>query len=51
MANVAAERASKGVARENENMIWRPYGPTVLDLEHSACSGCGIMCRTSGAGH
>ncbi len=31
------ERVNKGVARENEKMIWRPYGlPTVLDLEHSA---------------
>lgn len=37
MANVDWERVSKGVAREQEKMIWRPYGiPTVLDLEKSA---------------
>lgn len=37
MSNIDWDRVSKGVARENEKMIWRPYGiPTVLDLEHSA---------------
>jgi uncharacterized protein (DUF849 family) len=37
MANIDWERVNKGVARENEKMIWRPYGlPTVLDLENSA---------------
>lgn len=37
MANIDWDRVSKGVARENEKMIWKPYGlPTVLDLEHSA---------------
>ena len=37
MATVDWERVSRGVARENEKMIWRPYGiPTVLDLERSA---------------
>jgi len=37
VANVDWDRVTKGVARENEKMIWRPYGlPTVLDLENSA---------------
>jgi 3-keto-5-aminohexanoate cleavage enzyme len=37
MANIDWDRVSKGVARENEKMIWKPYGiPTVLDLERSA---------------
>lgn len=37
MANIDWNRVSKGVARENEKMIWRPYGiPTVMDLE-STC--------------
>lgn len=31
------ERVRKGVVREHEKMIWRPYGlPTILDLERSA---------------
>lgn len=37
MAKVDWDRVAKGVAREREKMIWRPYGlPTVLDLENSA---------------
>jgi 3-keto-5-aminohexanoate cleavage enzyme len=37
MANIDWDRVSKGVAREHEKMIWKPYGiPTVLDLERSA---------------
>lgn len=37
MTNIDWERVGKGVARENEKMIWRPYGlPTILDLERSA---------------
>jgi 3-keto-5-aminohexanoate cleavage enzyme len=37
MVNIDWDRVNKGVAREGEKMIWRPYGiPTVLDLEHSA---------------
>jgi len=37
VANIDWGRVNKGVARENEKMIWRPYGlPTVLDLERSA---------------
>lgn len=37
MAEIDWSRVSKGVARESEKMIWRPYGlPTVLDLERSA---------------
>lgn len=37
MTNIDWDRVSKGVARENEKMIWKPYGiPTVLDLEKSA---------------
>jgi len=37
MATIDWERVSKGVARERQRMIWRPYGlPTVLDLEHTA---------------
>lgn len=37
MAKIDWERVQKGVAREKERMIWKPYGlPTVLDLEHSA---------------
>ena len=37
MAKVDWDRVSRGVAREQEKMIWRPYGiPTVLDLEKSA---------------
>ncbi|MEN0135336.1 MAG: 3-keto-5-aminohexanoate cleavage protein [Rhodococcus sp. (in: high G+C Gram-positive bacteria)] len=37
MAKVNWDRISRGVAREQEKMIWRPYGiPTVLDLENSA---------------
>lgn len=37
MVNIDWTRVSKGVARENEKMIWRPYGiPTVMDLE-STC--------------
>jgi 3-keto-5-aminohexanoate cleavage enzyme len=37
MANIDWDRVTKGVAREREKMIWRPYGlPTVLDLENSA---------------
>jgi len=37
MATVDWDRVARGVAREHEKMIWRPYGvPTVLDLEHSA---------------
>lgn len=36
MTNIDWERVSKGVAREKNKMIWRPYGlPTVMDLEHS----------------
>lgn len=36
MTNIDWDRVSKGVARENNKMIWRPYGiPTVMDLEHS----------------
>lgn len=36
MAKIDWDRVNRGVARENERMIWRPYGaPTVLDLEHS----------------
>ncbi|MCG2621837.1 3-keto-5-aminohexanoate cleavage protein [Arthrobacter sp. I2-34] len=36
MTNIDWDRVSKGVARENKKMIWRPYGiPTVMDLEHS----------------
>lgn len=37
MSTIDWDRVNKGVARENEKMIWRPYGlPTVLDLDHSA---------------
>lgn len=37
MAKIDWDRIEKGVAREKERMIWRPYGaPTVLDLERSA---------------
>jgi 3-keto-5-aminohexanoate cleavage enzyme len=37
MTNIDWDRIDKGVRREQEKMIWRPYGiPTVLDLEHSA---------------
>lgn len=37
MVNVDWDRVAQGVAREQEKMIWRPYGlPTVLDLENSA---------------
>ncbi|KUI31703.1 3-keto-5-aminohexanoate cleavage protein [Mycobacterium sp. GA-2829] len=37
MVNIDWDRVNKGVAREGEKMIWRPYGiPTVLDLERSA---------------
>lgn len=37
MANINWDRVTRGVARENEKMIWRPYGlPTILDLERSA---------------
>ena len=37
MANIDWNRVEKGLARENNRMIWRPYGaPTVLDLERSA---------------
>jgi 3-keto-5-aminohexanoate cleavage enzyme len=37
MVNINWELVTKGVAREREKMIWRPYGiPTVLDLENSA---------------
>jgi 3-keto-5-aminohexanoate cleavage enzyme len=37
MTNVDWDRVAKGVAREKQKMIWRPYGlPTVLDLENSA---------------
>lgn len=37
MPNINWDIVGKGVKRENERMIWRPYGaPTVLDLEHSA---------------
>jgi 3-keto-5-aminohexanoate cleavage enzyme len=36
MVKIDWDRVQKGVAREKERMIWRPYGaPTVLDLEHS----------------
>ncbi len=36
-SNVDWERVRKGVVREHEKMIWRPYGlPTILDLERSA---------------
>ena len=37
MVKIDWDRVAKGVAREGERMIWRPYGaPTVLDLEHSS---------------
>lgn len=37
MANINWDIVRKGVARENQRMIWRPYGlPTVLDLERSS---------------
>jgi uncharacterized protein (DUF849 family) len=37
MTSIDWDRVTKGVAREREKMIWRPYGlPTVLDLENSA---------------
>jgi 3-keto-5-aminohexanoate cleavage enzyme len=37
MANINWDVVNKGVKRERERMIWRPYGiPTVLDLEYSA---------------
>lgn len=37
MTTIDWNRVSKGVHREQEKMIWRPYGaPTILDLEHSA---------------
>ena len=37
MVKIDWDRVGKGVARENERKIWRPYGaPIVLDLEHSA---------------
>jgi 3-keto-5-aminohexanoate cleavage enzyme len=43
MVNINWDRVAKGVARENEKMIWRPYGlPTILDLEHSAFHDAGI---------
>ncbi|MFH8657891.1 3-keto-5-aminohexanoate cleavage protein [Streptomyces afghaniensis] len=46
MANVNWDRVAKGVAREHEKMIWRPYGiPTVLDLENSAFHDAGISDR------
>jgi 3-keto-5-aminohexanoate cleavage enzyme len=36
MTSIDWNRVSKGVARENQKMIWRPYGlPTVMDLEHT----------------
>lgn len=36
MTTIDWTRVSKGVARENQKMIWRPYGiPTVMDLEHT----------------
>ncbi|MGE3595974.1 MAG: 3-keto-5-aminohexanoate cleavage protein [Dehalococcoidia bacterium] len=37
MAKINWELVNKGVQRERERMIWRPYGaPTVLDLEKSS---------------
>jgi len=37
MTNVRWDKVGRGVARERERMIWRPYGaPQILDLEHSA---------------
>lgn len=37
MANVNWDIVNRGVKRENERMIWRPYGaPQVLDLANSA---------------
>lgn len=37
MVNVDWERVGRGVAREHNKMIWRPYGlPTIMDLEHSS---------------
>jgi 3-keto-5-aminohexanoate cleavage enzyme len=37
MCNIDWDRVQKGVAREGEKMVWKPYGlPTILDLEHTA---------------
>lgn len=37
MVTIDWGRVSKGVERERQRMIWRPYGlPTVLDLENTA---------------
>lgn len=37
MTKVNWNLVNKGVQRERERMIWRPYGaPTILDLQHSA---------------
>ncbi|MFH0175897.1 3-keto-5-aminohexanoate cleavage protein [Streptomyces cacaoi] len=46
MANINWDRVAKGVEREREKMIWRPYGiPTVLDLENSAFHDAAISDR------
>ena len=37
MCQLDQDRVEAGLARENERIVWRPYGlPTVLDLEKSA---------------